>query len=290
MSAKKGRSYEKTFEVTAPAEAVWKAITEGEELTRWFCKEASCEAGVGGQHHIDWGGGAKATHVVTVWEPGAHLRTESSRTGMSDPGEPYAIDWYLEHEGGVTRVRMVASGFGEGPEWDHEYDGTFYGWDLFHNTMKHYLEHHRGQPVGNVVIYAVLAISPADAWVRLMSPDGLVKEGSSVDLAIGAPFRIVTSQGDVLAGVVRNYVAGKTFAAMVESLNKAILIIEMTSIPGQGHFLYLSLVTWGLPKAEVDALRNRFQAIIYGLFPQSTESPMAGCALAEGEPAAAKSD
>lgn len=295
MSAKKGRSYEKTFEVMAPVEAVWKAITESEELTRWFCKEATCEPGVGGQQQIDWGGGAKGTAVFTIWEPGTHLRTEPIRPELgqptlSDPAEPYAIDWYLEHEGGVTRVRMVASGFGEGPEWDHEYDGTYYGWDLFHKTMKHYLEHHRGQPAGNVVIYAVLAIPPAEAWARLMSPDGLVQEGSSDDLAIGAPFRFVTSQGDVLAGVVRNYVAGKTFAAMVESLNKAILIIEMTSIPDRGHFLYLSLVTWGLATEEVDALRNRFQAIVYGLFPQPTESPMAACAVGESEPAAAKAD
>ena len=117
MSAKKGRSYEKTFEVAAPVEAVWKAITEGEELTRWFCKEATCEAGVGGKQHIDWGGGAKGTAVITVWEPGVHLRTEALRPDLSRPErpEPYAIDWYLEHEGGVTRVRMVASGFGEGP-------------------------------------------------------------------------------------------------------------------------------------------------------------------------------
>src|SRR5207244_945682 len=130
MSAKKGRSYEKAFEVAVPAEAVWKAITEGEELTRWFCKEARCETGVGGLQHIDWGGGAQATQVVTIWEPNVHLRIEAVRPERgqpamsgSEPTEPYATDWYLEHEGGITRVRMVASGFGEGPDWDHEYDG-----------------------------------------------------------------------------------------------------------------------------------------------------------------------
>ncbi len=288
MSATKGRSYEKTFEVTAPVEAVWKAITEGEELTRWFCKEATCEAGVGGRREIDWGGGAKATNVVTVWEPGVHLRTESVRPDLSGSptSEPYAIDWYLQHEGGVTRIRMVASGFGEGPEWDQEYDGTYHGWDLFHSTMKHYLENHPGQPAGNVVIFAVLAIPLAEAWARLMSPDGLVQEGSSDDLSVGAPFRFVTSQGDVLAGIVRNYVPGKTLAAMVESLNKSILNLEMSSIPGHGQFLYLSLVTWGLPKAEVDALTNRFQAIIYGLFPQQSQSPTAACAVRDDEVAA----
>jgi hypothetical protein len=54
MGEKKGRSYEKTFEVKAPVEAVWQAITDGDELSRWFCQEASCEAGVGGKQVKDW--------------------------------------------------------------------------------------------------------------------------------------------------------------------------------------------------------------------------------------------
>jgi uncharacterized protein YndB with AHSA1/START domain len=171
MSTKKARSYEKNFEVAAPVESVWKAITEGDELTRWFCQEARCEPDIGGQQHIDLGGGAKATGVITVWKPNAHLRTEAVRPDLDNSmsagkSEPYATDWYLEHQGGVTRVRMVASGFGEGPDWDHEYDGTFHGWDMFHKTMKHYLAHHRGHASANVVLYAVLSVPPEEAWSR----------------------------------------------------------------------------------------------------------------------------
>jgi uncharacterized protein YndB with AHSA1/START domain len=283
MSTKKGRSYEKQFEVAAPTEAIWKAITEGEEMTRWFCQNATCEPGKGGEHHIDWGGGAKATHVVTIWEPNAHLRTEAVRpdrgpTMDSGLSEPYAIDWYLEHEGGLTRVRMVASGFGDGADWDQEYDGTYHGWDLFHKTMKHYLERHRGQAGANVVLYAVLALPPDEAWSRLMSAEGLVKKGNLDDLTVGTPFSFETSQGDVFAGVVRNYVSGKTFSAMVESLNESILNLELCSILGQGQFLYLCLNTWGMPKDEVDALGVRLKAIVYGLFPQQTETPYSACA------------
>jgi uncharacterized protein YndB with AHSA1/START domain len=283
MSAKKTRSYEKQFEVAAPVESVWKAITDGDEMTRWFCQEASCEPEKGGQQHIDWGGGAKATQVITVWKPNAHLRTEAVRpewnnSMTSGPPEPYATDWYLEHHGGITRVRMVASGFGEGADWDHEYDGTFHGWDMFHKTMKHYLEHHHGHASANAVLYAVLAVPPDEAWSRLMSADGLIKTGSLGDLTIGAPFRFETSQGDVFAGVVRHYAAAKTFSAMVESLNKAIFNIELAAIPGRGHFLYVSLNTWGIPKADVDALGARLKGIVYGLFPQKTETPASACA------------
>jgi hypothetical protein len=173
---------------------------------------------------------------------------------------------------------MVASGFGEGADWNHEYDGTYHGWDLFHKTMKHYLENHRGQAAANVVLYAIFAVPPVETWSRLMSAEGLVKRGSLGDLTAGVPFSIETSQGDVFAGVVRNYVPSKTFSALIESLDDSILNIEMSSIPGRGHFLYLCLNTWGIPKEMVDGLGGRLKAIVYGLFPQQTETPYSACA------------
>jgi uncharacterized protein YndB with AHSA1/START domain len=279
MSAQKGRFYEKKFEVAAPPEAVWKAITEAHELTRWFCLEATCQSGQGGQQNIDWGGGATVTLNIVIWKPNVHLRTEAIRPDLSEqpeggpPAEAYATDWYLEGDGGVTRVRMVASGFGEGPGWDHEYEGTFHGWDMFHATLKHYLENHRGERAHNVVLYAMLAVPPEEAWNRLMSSEGLVHEGRLDVLSNGTPFQFVTGTGDVFAGVVRNYAPGKTFSATVENLNKAILNIELAPVPGAGHFLYLSLLTWGLPKADVDALGARIKSIVYGLFPQESDAP-----------------
>jgi uncharacterized protein YndB with AHSA1/START domain len=279
MSANKSRSYEKQFEVAVPAEAVWKAITEGEELTRWFCEEASCEPEVGGEQHIDWGGGAKGTQVITIWAPNQHLRVESARRDLAKiaADEPYATDWYLTHQGGVTRVRMVASGFGDGPEWDHEYDGTFHGWDMFHKTLKHYLEQHQGQVSNNIVTYAMFDASPDEAWQRLMGPRGLVREGSLGDLSIGAPFEFTTKGGDRFSGTVGHHVPAKVFAAVVENLNKAILRIEIGPVPGHGHFLYLSLSTWGLPKADVDALGARLRAIVHDLFPQKSDMPLPVC-------------
>ena len=294
MTTKTSRAYQKQFEVAVPVEAVWRAITEGEELTRWFCQKATCEHGVGGRHDIDWGGGAQATNTITVWEPNVHLRTEANRddlthTGRARPTEPYATDWYLEHDSGITRVRMVASGFGEGPEWDHEYDGTFHGWDMFHRTMKHYLEHHLGQPSTNTVIYAMLSVPADEAWARLMSTEGLLQEGRLEDLRAGARFRFTTSQGDLFEGVVHHCTPAKTFSATVESWNKAILNIELASMPGHGQFLYLCLMTWGLPKDVAEGLGSRVRGIVYTLFPQTTDTPKSACAVSENEPMAVES-
>jgi hypothetical protein len=72
-------------------------------------------------------------------------------------------------------------------------------------------------------------------------------------------------------------VPGKTFSALVESLDKSILNVEISAIPGKGHFLYLCLNTWGIPKEDIDALGARLKAIVYGLFPQQTETPYSAC-------------
>ncbi len=108
MSAKKGRSYEKKFEVAAPPEAVWKAITEGEELTRWFCLHATCESGVGGKHEIDWGGGAKGSHTIVIWKPNVHLRTESNRPELRSPAPANPAS--LMPRTGTSKVRAESRG------------------------------------------------------------------------------------------------------------------------------------------------------------------------------------
>ena len=52
----------------------------------------------------------------------------------------------------------------------------------------------------------------------------------------------------------------------MESLNKSIMCIEMASVPGRGHFLYLALNNWGLPKPEVDALARTSRRSSTGFF------------------------
>ena len=62
----------------------------------------------------------------TAWEPNAHLRCEAVRPERenamaSSQSEPHAIDWYLEHQGGIARPH---GGFRlwRGADWDQEYE------------------------------------------------------------------------------------------------------------------------------------------------------------------------
>ncbi len=60
--------------IDAPIDAVWKAIADGEELTRWFVESATVHPGVGGTIEISWGGEEKGRSQIEVWEPNRTLR------------------------------------------------------------------------------------------------------------------------------------------------------------------------------------------------------------------------
>lgn len=269
---RKGRWYEKTFEVRASLEEVWRAITEGEELSRWFCESAQSEPGVGGYQTVDWGGGMVGTQDITAWEPLKYFRAEARPAEQGarglEPvaGEPYATEWYLEHENGITRVRMVASGFGSGGAWDGEYDGTFHGWDLFHQNLKHYLENYPGKPAASVIVMVPLSGGAQAGWATLFGPEGLCAKGSIEGLSTGDRFDITAASGDRFMGTVR--IANPTkrsFHAVVDS-HDAVMNLECAEFGGAG-FLWLNLLCWGRPKEETDALRERLNGLIGGLFP-----------------------
>jgi uncharacterized protein YndB with AHSA1/START domain len=61
------------IEIDAPPEAVWKAISNGEEMTRWYAEEARVEPGAGGKHWISWGEGQEVAAQNLAWEPGRRL-------------------------------------------------------------------------------------------------------------------------------------------------------------------------------------------------------------------------
>ena len=152
MSAedRKTRSQIHEIIIDAPIEAVWKAITDGEELTRWFVESASVEPGVGGTIEISWGGPEKGRSRIEVWEPNRTLRValrpfDGGKALPADMG-PIIDEYTIEQRDGKTVLRLVSSGIPASPDWDGFYDGTNSGWPSFFRALRHYLEHHRGKP------------------------------------------------------------------------------------------------------------------------------------------------
>ncbi len=262
------RSVEMQLEIHAPLEAVWKALTEAEELTRWFPPEASVRPGEGGKVRWSWGPPYDWESKIEIWEPHRHLRTTYEWAPGGAAPAALAMDFYLEGRGGHTVVRLVHSGFGAGSEWDDEYDGVSRGWRYELRSLRHYLENHRGTP--RLVAWArgPFAVSYEEAWKRLMSPQGLLRQGRLENPREGDPYSITAATGDTLQGKVLTWGPPKAFSGTAENLNNALFRVHCESSGLEKPEAWVWLAAYGLPEAEVRAFQNRWRDLLTEIFPE----------------------
>ena len=132
------RSHETVIEIKATPEEVFRALTDPEEIVKWFVPGARVEPRVGGEYVKVWGPGMESKSTISAWEPGAHFGTYAERSfAFGCEGRPVdtgvvqkiCVDYYIEAlDGGITRLRLVQSGFGPEAAWDDEFAETKTGW------------------------------------------------------------------------------------------------------------------------------------------------------------------
>ncbi len=277
------RPFETEIEINAPVEAVWKALTDATELTRWFPLEAQVTPGLGGR--LRWSVGPpdnlyKWESAIEIWEPNRHLRgaydglPNGTVQSVSASGEPsqaplrIAMDFYLEARGGKTVLRLVHSGFGAGADWDHEYDSVSRGWPGVLRELRHYLEHHQGRARAVALARTEIAASFEEGWRRLTGANGLAREGSLASLREGDHYAIVAATGEGLQGTVLLFEPPMVFCASVENLNNAFLSVHLIELGGPRQ-VWVWLSTYGLPQTEVEAFQTRWTKLLEALFVNS---------------------
>jgi len=252
-----------TLEIAAPPEDVWKAITDPRELERWFPLEARVTPGVGGEVFLSWGPPWEGSSRIDAWEPGRRLRTR----GFLEHGDTSMVEYTLEARGGKTVLRLVHSGFAEGGDWEDElFGGTERGWWYELRSLRHYLERHARRD--RVVVWprAAVRATATAVWQRLLGRDGLVREGRIEGLVEGDSYRVTAATGDTLEGeVVVNHPPFE-FAGTVRGLNDALFSLRTHEAGGpeakDGHVACLFASTWGVPKADVEALGERWRRLL----------------------------
>jgi uncharacterized protein YndB with AHSA1/START domain len=257
MSERSGGTRTQVHEIVidAPIEAVWKAITDGEELTRWFVEAAKVEPGAGGRIWISWGGGEEGESRIEVWEPNQKLRLalEPIEMGTAKPAGAMINEYTLERRDGKTVLRFVHSGIPDSPDWDGFYDGTDSGWPSFFRTLRHYLEHHAGKPRSTVKIVGTLPGSLDDGWQQLTGPEGF-------DFApiAGQMFSTRTGAGDSLHGVVVFAKAPGLLELNITELDDAFFAHSM-ACAGGSQYVYTLLSLYGKSPREVEVIREKWE-------------------------------
>jgi uncharacterized protein YndB with AHSA1/START domain len=128
-STEQDLSVERTLELTAPVDRVWRALTEPEELARWFpdrVDQAEVKAGVDGR--FVWEKHGSFAFRIEAVEPPRRLVWRWARDPKTplDEGVTTRVEWVLEpRSDGGTTLRLCESGFVR-PE-DQESNDK--GWD-----------------------------------------------------------------------------------------------------------------------------------------------------------------
>ena len=223
--------------IDAPVEAVWKAISDAEELTRWFVQEASIEPRVGGMLTFSWDGEEKGHNRIDAWEPNRKLRLTSMPFEMGaakhDGTTPMVNEYTIERRDGKTVLRLVNSGIPDTPEWDGFYNGIDSGWRSFLRTLRHYLEHHGGRPRTTIKVIGQVPGSPEDAWARLVA-------------AVKPTGTVVFEQAPTILEM------------NIPELGDAYLAHTM-ACAGANNFVYTMLSVYGKTATEVETIRAKWQ-------------------------------
>ena len=273
------RAIETEVTIDAPPERVWKALTDANELTRWFPFEADVEPGEGGKILLSWGADMEGSSRIRVWEPGRHLQTSwmeptermletgkdapagstaERAAGGEWPGDKLIVDYFLEALGGKTVLRLVHSGFSADAKWDNEFDSHRRGWNFELRSLRHYLEHHDGRQRKVVWLRAPLKVSAEQAWSRVVGTEGLAREGSLAGSLLDSAYSVRTVHGDALNGTLTVFDRPLQLAMTLDNMGSSLLRFSVETCFGPAE-ANLFLSSWPVADGEDDEAVKRFR-------------------------------
>lgn len=247
------RAIEMEVTIDAPVEAVWEALSTGDGLAQWFSPTARVKPGEGGSVFLSWGAGVEGEGRVVVWEPDRRIAWREPL----DPDSPvqFLVDFVLSSgEGGSTKLRMVHSGFGEGADWDEQYDATKAGWTYFLFNLGWYLVKHRGRVRRMISARRKTARPVADVWKALTGRLG-------IDTSAAPASTYTLRLGGEQSGTVEYVREPRNFAGTVTSLDDGLLFIELeTGAPTWHCGVWLSL--YGVEEQRASAMQSALDAVM----------------------------
>jgi uncharacterized protein YndB with AHSA1/START domain len=131
-----GRSLEKELFINATPQRVFQALTEKEDLERWFVQKAEVDLRPGGAIRLEWA--PDAVEIGTVLELDPPHRLSYSWKALEP--SPTTITFELTAENGGTRLRLIHTGIGQGEDWDSYYNSVSSGWNVHLNNLTTWLE------------------------------------------------------------------------------------------------------------------------------------------------------
>lgn len=111
---------EREVEFPFSIERLWRAISEPEELSRWFSDQVTMERRVGGNIRFEWEEYGTANGVIALIEPPVRFAFRWRAHGVPEevtmePANSTLVLFELEPTQSGTRLKVTESGFAELP-------------------------------------------------------------------------------------------------------------------------------------------------------------------------------
>ena len=132
---------ELTKQIAATPETVFHALTDPDELSRWWTTSADSDARTGGafDYRFEFQNQPERNHAYT-----GKYDAIAANERVAFPWEgrlgTTKVDITLRPSGDGTTLRLVHSGWGEGGEWPAAVEMHEQGWGFFLENLKSYLE------------------------------------------------------------------------------------------------------------------------------------------------------
>ena len=256
-----------TLEARLPAtpEELTRMLTEPAELAQWFAPFVDGSGRLGDALTFGWGPDVVWTTRVQVVERGKRVcwRDAPPEEQRGGPPGDMVLEWTLTAEPGGTRLRLVHSGFGDGTEWDDQFDATEKGWAFFFWHLGETLRHHRNEQRVMVWERRTSRLSREALGARLFGRDGLALDperpqaGSTARLRLG----VTRTSFEAQHVLFPTHLWGR-----FPELNGAVLLVEME--PGRTGPVQTGfwLSTWGLDAQRLAAVKAGLRSVANAVF------------------------
>ncbi len=264
------REFQIEIDLQATRDEVWEAIATRDGLTSWFPAHAEVIPGEGGRIVWNWDNAYDWPLTIEAWEPGERLmaRYDSGIDDGAGGTAPLFVEFVLAGEGGVTTLRLTHSGFGAGAGFDHEYDGVSRGWAIELQSLRLYLEHHRGRRRQLAWSRTSTTTSPEVAMQRLVGTEGIGLRPALRELGADSSFSARLGSDTPLDGIVAAQPTAISLSATLPDLDHAWFHAHAFESPVDDTTqVWVWLARYGAPDECVARYRAAIKAMLHRSFP-----------------------
>lgn len=243
------RDIDLSIDLPASPDVVYRAISEGDEIAKWFAPRARTDEK---SIFLSWGEGMEIEEPISMREPGRRLKYAFGEA-------PSEVEWTVTPRGALTTLRLVHTGFSTAPDADESFESHARGWRIFMLNLKHYLTRHAGQPCTQSAFVIRTPLDRAEVWKHVVA---LEKEAKTTPLEEGRThYHVAIGNGRTLSGIVEVFAKERDVALTVGEPDGLLVRLSLEKA-ASGTMIYGVVLGYAASAAQAEPLAKDVEAAL----------------------------